>query len=116
MLMIGSSLVAFGKHDGENQMYVKAMGLVFLGCQLIFSAVAGVYNEWVYKKGSGKDASVHLQNLGMYGWGVSFQVFYYSQSKNTGVSLLDGFNYWTWAVVFIYAFKGLLVSQVTSNM
>jgi len=48
----------------------------------------------------------------MYGWGVSFQVFYYSQSKNTGVSLLDGFNYWTWAVVFIYAFKGLLVSQI----
>jgi len=112
MLMIGSSLVAFGKHDGENQMYVKAMGLVFLAFQLIFSAVAGVYNEWVYKKGSGKDTSLHLQNLGMYGWGVTFQMFYYSQSKTAGVSLLDGFNYWTWAVVFIYAFKGLLVSQI----
>jgi hypothetical protein len=110
--MIGSALVTFGKSDGEDQMYVQAMGLAFLAVQLIFSAAAGVYNEWVYKKGSGRQTSLHLQNLGMYGWGVTFQLFYYSQSKSSAEGLLTGFNYWTWAVVFIYAFKGLLVSQI----
>jgi len=112
LLMVGSGLVAFVKHDGENQMYVRPMGLVFLVFQQLFSACAGVYNEWVYKEGSGQDVSIHLQNLGMYSWGITFQALYFFKSKSDGKGLLDGFNKWTWAVVFIYAFKGLLVSQI----
>jgi len=113
LLMVGSAFVAYPRsHQGASEMYVLPFGLIFLLVQITLSAFAGVCNEFIYKREEVQHYSIHRLNLSMYIWGVLFQVSNYYRNEEAGGAFIDGFNIYTWIVVFIYAFKGLLVSQI----
>lgn len=126
VLFLGALLAGnpSGGHSegGVRKMYITGFGLILITIYVWVSAIAGVYNEWLYK-GIGKDESIHLCNIRLYSIGIVFNigVHLYSSSSshiqptvhwNNFTDIFTGYNVWTWMLVFTYTFMGLLISQV----
>jgi len=109
-LMVGSVVVTI-KNDATLQ--VNRMGLFLITLQTFLSPMAGIYTEWVYKNGTGKNKSIHQQNISMYLWGILFNFVRGTFTKDSALSIsLKGFNIWTWLVVVCYAGSGLGISFI----
>jgi len=121
-LVAGSVMCGWPKDErSEKEMYIEKMGLILISIQIVLSACAGVYNEWVFKNVE-SNQSIHLQNISMYTWGIILnlmkkQMFREGQSglqpeveKDEG--FFTGWSIFTIALVCTYAFKGLLMAQL----
>jgi len=121
-LVAGSAMCGWPKDEKkEKEMYIEKMGLILISVQIILSACAGIYNEWVFKNIE-SNQSIHLQNISMYTWGIILnfakqQMFREGQGTlRTGMEEDEGFfagwSIFTIALVCTYAFKGLLMAQL----
>ena len=70
------------------------------------SSIAGIYNEKLMKDRS--EASVHFQNMQLYGWSFLFNVIAaLATSSPSALVDLRGFSPMTWLVIFVNAVMGL---------
>ena len=70
------------------------------------SSMAGIYNEKLMKDRS--EASVHFQNMQLYGWSFLFNVTVaLAMSSPSALVDLRGFSPMTWLVIFVNAVMGL---------
>lgn len=101
----------------SKAMFIEPFGVVLVTAYVFISAVAGVYNEWLFK-GPGKNESLHASNIRLYTIGILFNIsMFASMSAETSVpngwsGPFRGYNVYTWALVLTYTFMGLIVSQV----
>jgi len=101
----------------RSTMYIEPFGVFLVGVYASISAIAGVYNEWLYKVGGAKE-SIHASNIRLYMIGVAFNFLGFVSAlpaENRAQSLHGlwrGYNGYTWGLVATYAIMGLLLSQV----
>lgn len=121
MLMFGAMLAQTNPSSfaasGENLTY----GLLLLVPYCFISAFAGVFSELMMKKNF--NDSIHMQNGILYTFGFVFNLLWYFQDKyyynprpdaHTR-GFLDGFNMWSWALVFSFSVMGMAISGIMKH-
>eukprot|EP00747_Dinoflagellata_sp_TGD_P023508 gnl/TRDRNA2_/TRDRNA2_129858_c0_seq1.p1 gnl/TRDRNA2_/TRDRNA2_129858_c0~~gnl/TRDRNA2_/TRDRNA2_129858_c0_seq1.p1 ORF type:complete len:344 (-),score=54.09 gnl/TRDRNA2_/TRDRNA2_129858_c0_seq1:209-1207(-) len=112
-----------GKTEGKR-MFIDMVGIFLVIAYVWISAIAGVYNEWLYK-GPGKDMSIHVCNFRLYAIGCccNFSAHFASSPHGWEGGLLGvlggmfhGYNVYTWALVATYSLMGLILSQVMKHL
>jgi len=118
-LFLGAALAAWPSASGGKAvktMYIDPIGFVFVFMHCWTSALAGVYNEWLYKNKQGRADSIHVCNVRLYAIGCLFHLCFHFASNPLGrhpiFGLFTGFNRYTWCLVLTYAMMGLLLAQV----
>jgi len=104
-----------GNNDGQTKhLYIEPFGFVLVTLYCWVSALAGVYNEWLYK-GISQDDSIHTSNIRLYSIGCIFNLscFLAGRPPQQSVSgMFVGYNVYTWALVATYSLMGLLIARV----
>lgn len=95
--------------DIKEKMFVTYFGLLLILIQSLISGLSSVYNEYLLKRNF--KCSIHSQNIYLYVFGCCLNLtFFYS--SNSIVSILNGFNAYTWILILSQVFTGLSMSIV----
>ena len=91
-----------------------AIGVIATVISCLLSSFAGVYNEVLLKR-DGEVHSIHLQNIFLYLWGVSFNCIGLAimcRNELSTTSFFEGYSAVVWILVLNNAFSGLAISAV----
>eukprot|EP00927_Polykrikos_kofoidii_P018510 TRINITY_DN18588_c0_g1_i1.p1 TRINITY_DN18588_c0_g1~~TRINITY_DN18588_c0_g1_i1.p1 ORF type:complete len:363 (-),score=43.40 TRINITY_DN18588_c0_g1_i1:67-1155(-) len=115
VLSCGTAVSQLGPADFGSNSSPKSLpayiGLVLSLATAICSSLAGIYNEKLMKDRS--EASVHFQNMQLYGWSFLFNVIAaLATSSPSDLVDLEGFSLMTWVVILTNAVMGLTISAV----
>jgi UDP-sugar transporter A1/2/3 len=117
-LFAGAACAAWPSPSGSKAktMHIDSIGFLLVFIYVWISAIAGVYNEWLYKRvdASGKCDNFHVCNIRLYIMGCCCHLlFHVSNTPGHPIfGLFHGYNRYTWGLVATYAMMGLLLSQV----
>lgn len=106
-----------GSGSGENSAFNGSeipIGVIATVISCMLSSFAGVYNEVLLKRDA-QVHSIHLQNIFLYLWGVSFNCLGMGimfHDKLLSMSYFQGYTITAWVLVFNNAFSGLAISAV----
>ncbi|EQC41229.1 hypothetical protein SDRG_01204 [Saprolegnia diclina VS20] len=95
----------------ERTKFMLGIALVALGCTI--SSFAGILSEYALKKHPA--TPFFVQNGYMYSFGLLFNSIGLLASAQTTIAangFFDGYNSWTWSVVFIQALAGLMMGFI----
>ena len=120
------SISSSSKFRIRDQIYITEIGLALMVIYCVISGLSGVMNEYLLKLNFSD--SIYVQNIYLYLYGCFFNflacifeinfnrvpssnVLNYFQLKD----FLNGFNYFTWTIIFTQVFNGLTMSVVMKH-
>ncbi|XP_033634727.1 probable UDP-sugar transporter protein SLC35A4 [Asterias rubens] len=103
-----------GSHN-TREVFVTFTGILLMAVYCIVSGAAGITTEFILKWHS--QSSLHLQNLHLYLYGVTFNLvaFYYSTWGSSEVRFFDGYSTWTFVIIISQAVIGLIMSVIMKH-
>lgn len=117
LLAAGVFVIHF-KPDGSFELTFD-MNVFLVLAQAFCSAVAGVYNEFLYKKPGAGDVSINVQNLYLYTWTTLCTASYLVATEEPSVlrpsNYFAGFDFRVWMIVLVTVFLGISVSLILKH-
>jgi len=109
-----------GLQDKEHltqDVYVTWQGLAMMLSYCVFSALAGVYSEYILKKQ--QQHSLAVQNVILYIFGVMCNGFLYlltrDQLGTNDQGFFKGYSILTWVIIGTQAINGLIISAIMKH-
>ena len=108
----------------RDQIYITEIGLVLMIIYCFISGLSGVYNEYLLKLNFSD--SIYVQNIYLYLYGCLFNFIAHilenhfdlnsnNFSNKSSSDFFNGFNIFTWTIIFTQVFNGLTMSIVMKH-
>lgn len=117
LLAVGVFIIHF-KPDGSFELTFDAAVLWVLA-QAFVSAIAGVCNEFLYKRPGSQRTSINVQNLYLYTWTTLCTTAFLFATEDPAfikpANFFAGFGFRVWMIVLVTIFLGISVSLILKH-